>query len=225
MYIYAVVQKRQGRHKAKFESALGQECRIVSYDELNLRAVERLRPRGVIVSGFADQIENYSVKGLRGLDEVMHNADLPILGICGGHQLIGFGFNRNLKRARRLFDEPIRRLRAGEDLPRHVTGDARGTTYFKAEGYYPIRRLKNDPLFRGLPRTMLLKCAHYCEVKKLPEDFELLASSGHCAIEAMRHRERLLYGVQFHPEGYEAPFLDGRRILENFGVIVEKFWG
>ena len=85
--------------------------------------------------------------------------------------------------------------------------------------------MKKDPLFRGLKETMVMRCAHYCEVKKLPRDFELLATGEHCRVEAMRHRDRPLWGTQFHPEAYEAPFLDGRTLLENFARIVNDFWG
>jgi len=71
---------------------------------------------------------------------------------------------------------------------------------------------------------MMLRCDHYCEVKKLPPGFELLASSGHCRIAAMRHRDRPLYGTQFHPEGYDRPFFHGRTVLENFARIVREYW-
>jgi GMP synthase (glutamine-hydrolysing) len=50
----------------------------------------------------------------------------------------------------------------------------------------------------------------------LPEDFVRLAASEICAIEAMRHRTRPLYGVQFHPERYTDDHPDGRAILANF---------
>ena len=40
----------------------------------------------------------------------------------------------------------------------------------------------------------------------------------------MRHRTRPLYGVQFHPEKYDLPFLHGKRVLENFSGIVDEFW-
>ena len=120
----------------------------------------------------------------------------------------------------------MRRLRAGEHWPRRPCTDPDYdlSAHFVAEGFFPIRRVASDPLFAGLPRTMILRCWHYCEVKALPKGFGLLASSDHCRIEAMRHRTRPLYGTQFHPEMYEAPFFHGRRILENFAFIVDRFW-
>ncbi len=57
---------------------------------------------------------------------------------------------------------------------------------------------------------------HYCEVKKLPPEFVLLASNENCRIQAMRHASRPLYGVQFHPESYVETYPHGRTILRNF---------
>ena len=70
-----------------------------------------------------------------------------------------------------------------------------------------------------------MRCWHYCEVKTLPPDFQLLASSGHSRIAAMRHADKPLYGTQFHPEAYAAPFFHGRTLLQNFARIVDHFWG
>ena len=58
--------------------------------------------------------------------------------------------------------------------------------------------------------------AHYCEIKTLPPGFELLASSPECRIEMMKHRERPLYGAQFHAEIWQAPYNDGEKIMRNF---------
>jgi para-aminobenzoate synthetase len=115
----------------------------------------------------------------------------------------------------------MRKLAPEEEAPRQAgeLGES-----FVAEGFYLIRRVKDDPLFAGLPEVTMMRCWHYCEVKELPPSFELLATSGYCRIEAMRHRARPAYGTQFHSGAYEAPFLDGRVLLRNFAQIVEEFW-
>jgi len=51
-------------------------------------------------------------------------------------------------------------------------------------------------------------------VVSLPPDFQVLARSEVCEIEAMRHRKRPLYGVQWHPEVVHTEF--GMKLLENF---------
>ena len=234
MYFFVAVQDRRsyyaqgpaGRNKARLEQSSGERCLIVPYQELDLRLVENLRPRAIVMSGFGGPFQTMKVGWFRGIDEVLHQARLPILCICGSHQLLGFSFNRDLRRVKRLVDEPMRRIRPTEDFPRRAQGDSKHdlSPYFLTDGFFPITRIKPDPLFKGLPRRMMLRCAHYCEVKKLPPGFELLASSGHCRIAAMRHRDRPLYGTQFHPEAYERPFFHGRTVLENFARIVRDFW-
>jgi GMP synthase-like glutamine amidotransferase len=161
------------------------------------------------------------------MNEVMHQADVPMLCICGSHQLLAFAYNRDLTRTPRLYDEPIRKLAPDEDFPRQpllYTPAEEIANYFVASGFFPIHKVQDDPLFAGLPNPMMMRCAHYCEVKQLPAGFELLASSKHSQIEAMRHATRPVYGVEFHPEKYEGPWLDGRKLLENFAEIVRQFW-
>jgi GMP synthase (glutamine-hydrolysing) len=84
------------------------------------------------------------------------------------------------------------------------------------QGFYPVRIVKDDPLFEGVPDPFVVRQSHYCEVKTLPEAFELLASSEECRIQAMKHKTRLIYSTQFHPEGYVENYPDGRTILCNF---------
>lgn len=71
---------------------------------------------------------------------------------------------------------------------------------------------------------MYLKCLHYAEIKKLPENFDVLASSEHSKIEAIKHKQKTLYGFGFHAEKFEMPYMDGKKILENFSNIVNDFW-
>jgi len=231
MYLYVEVNEKDNyyangpwgaRVKARLEEASGERCLIVPYQEFDLRVVEELRPRAIAMSGFGGHWQDRKVEWFYGMDEVLHQADLPIIAFCGSHQLLGFSFTRNLHQTGVLSDEPMRKLEEGEDLPRRALSDI--GDYFLAEGFYPITRVKDDPLFADLPERMLMRCSHYCEVKQLPPDFELLATSGHCRIEAMRHRTRLLYGTQFHPEAFESPYLDGKPLLRNFARIVADFW-
>ena len=119
----------------------------------------------------------------------------------------------------------MRLLEPGEEPMRAASGTAYDLSrHFLAEGFYHINKLRADPLFRGLPEPMVMRCSHYCEVKQLPPGFVKLATSAHCGIEAMRHDERPLYSTQFHPEAYEAPHLHGRTLLKNFAAIVDDFW-
>ncbi|MHB0874646.1 MAG: glutamine amidotransferase-related protein [Anaerolineae bacterium] len=213
------------RIKARLEQASGVPCLIVPYERFDLALVQQLKPRAIAMSGFGNHWQTYKVPSFWGMDEVLHQADLPIICFCGSHQLLGFSFNRDLRHTALLEDEPMRRLAPGEE-PRRASGSSAYdlSDYFVADGFYYVHRLLDDPLFRGLPEEMLMRCSHFCEVKTLPPGFVRLATGAHCDIEAMRHETRPLYGTQFHPEAYEAPHFHGRTLLENFAAIVDDFW-
>jgi GMP synthase-like glutamine amidotransferase len=233
MYLYVVVQEKEsyykdgpnGRVKVRLEQASHQRCLVVPYQEFNPAVVWELRPRAVAFSGFGRHFQDRKIEWFFGIDEVLRGCELPMLCFCGSHQLLGFCFNGDIRRRKVLRDQPMRKLKPGDPAPRRPAGDGSDLSgYFVADGFVPIRRVRNDPLFAGLPKLMTMRCAHYCQVRKLPPGFELLASSDHCRIEAMRHRRRVLYGTQFHPEAYEPPFFHGRKLLENFAAIVERYW-
>ena len=238
MYLYIAVMPagtyhaegplRHGLYNARVEQAAGERSLVVPYQEFSQALVRELKPRAVVMSGFGPRFEDMDVRDFFEMEAVMQRAELPILCICGSHQLAGYCFNENIRQMSHLTDLPMRKLEPGDPLPRQAAGTDPGglqkAAHFMASGFYEVERLAPDPLFDGLPERMLLRCSHYCEVKRLPPGFDCLARSGHCAIEAMKHREKCLYGVQFHPEQFEEPFLHGRTVLENFAKIVNAFW-
>lgn len=213
------------RIKSRLEQASGEPCLVVPYERFDMALVRQLQPRAIAMSGFGNHWQSYKVPSFYGMDDVLHQADLPIICFCGSHQLLGFSFNLDLHRTPLLEDEPMRHL-APDEEPRRPAGSSAYdlSDYFVAEGFYHTGRIADDPLFRGLPQPMLMRCSHYCEVKTLPPGFVRLAESAHCHIEAMKHESRPLYGTQFHPEAYEAPHFHGRTLLENFAAIVRDFW-
>jgi len=209
------------RIKARLEQISSERCLIVPFEELYPELVAELNPRAIVVSGFSKSLDAFNVESFYGLDEVLHGADIPAIGLCGGHQLFGYFFNGSIREMTRLEDQPMRKLDPLEDTPRNVSYHP---DFFYANGVYPVFKVKEDPIFEGLPEVMYMQCWHYCEVKQLPGSFELLARTGHCGIEAMKHKTKPIYAVQFHPEAYEDPFFDGRTLLENFAKITERYW-
>ena len=215
-----------GEVKARLEQVSGQRCLIVPYREMSMAVVEELSPAAIALGGFGGHLQSREVEWFSGVDEVLRRAQVPMICFCGSHQLMAFCCSRDIRKLKRLRDQPMRRLRPGEHWPRQPCTDPHYdlSSYFVAKGFLPIRRIRSDPIFQGLPGTMIMHCWHYGEVKKLPKDFVRLAESDHCRIEAMRHKTKPLYGVQFHPEAYAEPFLDGKKLLANFARIAERFW-
>jgi len=135
-----------------------------------------------------------------------------VFGACGGHQLIGWLFNRDVRKLKSFRDEPMRKLRPGEPdvLASYHPG------YFVETGVHTIEALQRDPIFDGLGKQFRVPEAHYCEVKRLPRGFVHLARNDNCEIQAMRHAERPLYGAQFHAENWTDDYPDGEKIITNF---------
>jgi len=123
------------------------------------------------------------------------NSKLPVLGICLGHQLIAKAYGGEIGRAE------------SEEY-------AYSKIYVKNE---------ND-LFKNIPKEFTAWASHKDEVKKVPDCFEVLAYSDICEIESIKHKEKPIYGVQFHPEVSHTEH--GSDILKNFckvcGIIKDK---
>jgi GMP synthase (glutamine-hydrolysing) len=102
--------------------------------------------------------------------EWLRTAQMPVLGICAGHQFIGNIF--------------------GSRLIRDAEAEA---------GITPIRIQSWDPLFTGFSDEIQVLQQHDDAIS-LPDDFILLARSDKCRVQAMRHAERPIYSVQWHSE-------------------------
>jgi GMP synthase-like glutamine amidotransferase len=202
-----------GRHARRFEEASGHPCIVVPFGAATPGLMRRIAPSAVVLSGFCRSFEEYDARAFDAVAEFVDSAlDMPILAICGSHQLLGFQFNGTLRTSVRLHDEPMRLRHPGEPI---VVPEYHAE-YFMERGYYELTLHADDPLFTGCGRPPIVFESHYCEVKTLPPDFRLIASTPDCRIQAMRYETRPLVSVQFHPEEYTDAFPDGKAILENF---------
>jgi GMP synthase (glutamine-hydrolysing) len=115
---------------------------------------------------------------------------MPILGICLGLQVMAKAYGGAVR-----------------------TGSAGG--YAAVE----IEILDEDDILKGLGPVTKVWASHADEVSKLPTDFVRLARSNICEIEAMKHKEKPLYGVQWHPEVSHTQ--RGNDLLRNFFHVCE----
>jgi len=115
----------------------------------------------------------------------------PLLGICWGHQTMAHAWGAKVIRKNRFIerDEVIRVMKTEELL------ENMGLFFTANESHYE----------------------HVVKDKNLAKHFEVLAYSDSCKVEVIRHKERPLWGVQFHPERSGAA---GRRLAANFARIV-----
>jgi GMP synthase (glutamine-hydrolysing) len=167
------------------------------YKDVSLRRVNQLSPSHIILSGQSHPWTSYTPESLAGVFEVIHEARQPILGVCGGHQQIALAYGSTLG--------IMERIEPGEGYEGAV----------KVRGFYDVET-NGEGIFASLPRRVTVWQSHYEEVKELPADFELTASSETSRIEAMQHVSRPLFSVQFHPELFDEEHPHGKSIMENF---------
>ena len=203
--------------KRRLEQLTGHPVLTMHYADACPVTVNTVDPQAIIITGSPDPWPTIRVSDLYGLNDLLHTTKIPLLAICQGHQLIGHSFNRDLHKVRRLPDEPMRKCRPGEP----DTGAVKGHPgYYYADAFVEADILRADPIFAGLGRRVRVRESHRCEIKKLPRGFSHLATSTECTYEMIRHGARLLYGMQFHAERWERPYMDGRTILVNFFQMV-----
>jgi len=192
----------QGPSPRELKAALerirpGLEIIVEPFRNVSLKRVQEVSPSHIILSGQSHPWDLYTSGSLAGVFDVIRNAPQPILGVCGGHQQMALAFGAPVGLMERL--EP------GE-----------GYEGAKRErGFLPIETA-GEGIFRSLPRTITVWHSHCDEVKELPPGFRRTAFNETCAIQAMQHNERPLYGVQFHPELFSDEHPHGREIVESF---------
>jgi len=139
---------------------------------------------GLVLSGGAPRIGLENKLG--NCAEYLEKASFPILGICAGHQF----------------------------MARYFGGDAKPSK-IPEFGRIELRLLVFDnPLFEKIPQTSIVWESHNDEVTVLPTSFIRLAESENCMIQAMCHKEKLFFGLQFHPEVEHTQY--GEEIFSNF---------
>jgi GMP synthase (glutamine-hydrolysing) len=176
---------------------VGLEILTEPFHAVTLQRVKELKPSHIILSGQSHPWEQYSRESLAGVFQVIKRASQPVLGVCGGHQQIALAYGAPV--------DLMARLEPGE-----------GYEGAKRErGYAPVD-VKGNGIFQGLTPRISVWHSHFDEVKALPKEFRTTASNETCPIQAMQHKERPLFGVQFHPELFDEEHPDGRLVIENF---------
>jgi anthranilate synthase component 2 len=167
-----------------YMSELGAEVTVRRNDVLTAEAALALRPQGVVLSP-GPCTPNEAGICLELIS--MAPADLPILGVCLGHQAIGQAFAGKVVAAKTIMH--------GKTSPIRHSGKA---------------------LFAGLPRGFTATRYHSLSVaaETLPDVLEVTAWCDDGEIMGFSHRHRPVHGVQFHPESIATE--GGHRLLANF---------
>jgi len=125
--------------------------------------------------------------------DLVKQLDLPIFGICFGHQLIGAAYGSEV-------------VDMGENI----------------RAFKEVHVIDKDPIFEGLPDTISVAESHRQTLNKLPKQFRHLAESSTSRFEAIAHESRPVYGLQFHPEKSDEKHPHGEAIIRNFVKMMKS---
>jgi anthranilate synthase component 2 len=161
------------------------ECKVVRNDACSMNDILDMKPRGIIISpGPSDpDHSNLSLESV----QVAANNNIPLLGVCLGHQCIGQSFGGKVIRA----PEPL------HGKTSEITHDEKG-------------------LFADIPSPYTITRYHSLIVEResLPETLEITAQSNDGLIMGLSHKTLPIHGIQFHPESIATQH--GHKLLENF---------
>jgi anthranilate synthase component II len=164
---------------------LGADVRVVRNDALDVQAAMALRPTAIVLSpGPCDPAQ----AGIcLPLTLAAADARIPLLGVCLGHQTIGQAFGGNVMRCHEIVHGKM------------------GTMHHAGQG-----------VFAGLPSPFAATRYHSLIVDRatLPDCLEVTAWLADGTIMGLRHKDRPVEGVQFHPESIASEH--GHQLLRNF---------
>jgi anthranilate synthase component II len=169
---------------------LGGKVLIFRNDKITLEEVGRLNPDMVVVSPGPCTPKEAGIS----VDLIKEFAGrIPILGVCLGHQSIGYAFGGNIIRAQRLLHGKTSQI------------------YHDGKGVY-----------EGVPNPFEATRYHSLLIEKesLPDKLKVTAWTDEEEIMGVRHKEYLIEGVQFHPESILTKH--GKDILRNFMRIARQ---
>ena len=161
------------------------DIKAVRNDAITVREIRELKPEAIVLSpgpgkpadaGICEQL----VKELSG--------EIPILGVCLGHQAICEAFGGTVSYAKRL-------MHGKESVAKIDT---------------------TSPIFEGLAEETTVARYHSLSLDEstLPKELKIIARADDGEVMAVQHKSAPVYGLQFHPESIMTK--DGRKMLENF---------
>jgi anthranilate synthase component 2 len=158
-------------------------------DEITLEEIDKLKPEGIILSPGPGVPQNAGI-----CVEVIKTfqGKVPILGICLGHQAIGYAYGGNVVRAKNIMHGK--------------------TSNIKHDG---------TGLLQGVKSPLEVMRYHSLVVDKeaFPKELVITAESlDDGVVMALKHRDYEVYGLQFHPESIKTE--DGKIMIKNFLEVI-----
>jgi len=163
---------------------LGQKIKVFRNDKISIEKIKKMRPEKIVISPGPGRPEDAGIS----CDVIRElSGKIPILGVCLGHQCLGYVYGARIVNAKILM-------------------------HGKTSLVYHNQRT----IFKGIPNPFEATRYHslLVEKKSLPEQLEIIAWTKKEEIMGLKHKQHPLWGVQFHPESILTK--SGKDILNNF---------
>lgn len=161
------------------------DIKVIRNDQLTIDEIRNLEPERIIISPGPGRPENAGVI----IDVVQKlGKEIPILGVCLGHQAICMAYGATVGYAKELMH--------GKQSEVEFSQECR--------------------LFQGCPKEAPVARYHSLAAvsNTIPEELEVVAKTTEGEVMAVAHKQYPVYGMQFHPESIMTP--DGKKMIENF---------
>jgi anthranilate synthase/aminodeoxychorismate synthase-like glutamine amidotransferase len=177
----------------QYLSELGADVTVIRNDKTDIEEIEAMAPEGIVISPGPCTPSEAGISN----DVIRHfGPQLPVLGVCLGHQCIGEAYGATVDRAGEI--------RHGKTSMIHHDGQG---------------------VFAGLPDPFEAIRYHSLVIypETLPDCLQITAQTDNGLVMGVRHTEYPVEGVQFHPESIMTRV--GHDLLRNYLNRVEEFWG
>ncbi len=168
----------------QYLSELGEKVVVVRNDKTTLEEIDRMKPQRIVISPGPSTPQRAGIS-----NEVIKyfGSRLPILGVCLGHQCIGYSYGATIGRAKEI-------MHGKSSLIHH----------------------NRQGVLAGLTNPFSAIRYHSLVVQRegLPDSLEVTAWTDDGTIMGLRHRHYPLEGIQFHPESFMTEV--GKDVLRNF---------
>ncbi len=168
----------------QYAGSINPDIKVIRNDKITIDEIKKLNPEKIIISPGPGTPDDAGIS----IDVIKEfGKDIPILGICLGHQCIGQAFGATVSHAKKLY-----------------------------HGKFSMIEHDDSVMFKGLPNPMQAARYHSLAIidGTVPEFLKVTAKTEDGEIMAVEHKDYPIYGLQFHPESIYTP--EGMKLIENF---------
>lgn len=168
----------------RYFEELDEKVEVFRRDEITIENIRRLNPEGIIISPGPK-----APKDSKEIIDIIHSfkGEIPILGVCLGHQCIGYAFNGKIVKGEKPIHGKISKIKTN-----------------------------GEGIFKSAKKEFNVTRYHSLIVEKesLPDEIVVTAVSEDGVIMGIEHRDYKIYGVQYHPEAVLTE--EGYTVLKEF---------